>query len=95
VTDSRHDFAVGVQGPTTTTMQRFGSMVVLLSGVALIAAFVPGVTLIALIMAVFALALGILCLVLDNRFNVLGLAGTVAASAAVSLSIIMGLVYGS
>jgi hypothetical protein len=76
-------------------MQRFGSMVVLLSGVALIAAFIPGVTLMALVIAVLALALGILCLVLDNSFNVLGLIGTVAASAAVSLAIIMGLVYGS
>jgi hypothetical protein len=76
-------------------MQRFGSMVVLLSAVALIAAFIPGVTLIALVVAVLALALGILCLALDSSFNVLGLIGTVAASAAVSLAIIMGLVYGS
>ncbi|MHA6669556.1 hypothetical protein ACX3O0_11880 [Homoserinimonas sp. A447] len=95
MTDSRRDYAVGVQRPSTATMRRFGSMVILVGGVALIGAFIPGVTLTALIVAVLGLALGILCLVLDHSFNVLGLIGTVMSSAAVSLAIIMGLVYGS
>jgi hypothetical protein len=95
VTDSRQDYAVGVQGPPTATMKRFGSMVVLVSVIALVGAFIPGITLFALVLAVVGLALGILCLIIDQRFNVLGLVGTVASSAAVSLSIIMGIVYGS
>lgn len=76
-------------------MKRFGSMVVLVSGVALAGAFVPGITLYALILAVIGLALGIVCLIIDDSVNLLGLLGTVVASAAVSLSIIMGIVYGS
>ena len=59
VTDSRHDFAVRLQRPPTETMQRFGSMVVLVGGMALAGAFIPGVTLAALILAVIGLVLGI------------------------------------
>jgi len=76
-------------------MQRFGSMVVLVGAVALVAAFVPGVTFFALILAVFGLALGIACLIIDRSFNVAALIGTLVASAAVSLAIIMGFVYGA
>jgi hypothetical protein len=68
-------------------------MVVLVSVVALIGAFIPGITLFALIVGVIGLALGIVCLAIDPSFNVLGLAGTVASSAAVSLAIIMGIAY--
>jgi hypothetical protein len=76
-------------------MQRFGSMVVMLGAVALVGAFIPGVTFFALILALVGLALGIVCLVIDRSFNVLGLVGTLVSSAAVSLAIIMGIVYGS
>jgi len=76
-------------------MRRLGTMVVLLSGIALVGAFIPGITLIALVVAVVSLALGILCLIIDPSFNALALLGTVVASAAVSLSIIMGIAYGS
>ena len=76
-------------------MMRFGTMVLLTSVVALAGAFIPGVTLFALVLAVIGLALGIVCLIIDRSFNALGLVGTVVSSAAVSLSIIMGIVYGS
>lgn len=76
-------------------MNRFGSMVVLVGAVALVAAFIPGFTLAALLVGVLALALGIVCLVIDPSFNVLALMGTITASAAVSLAIIMGLVFGA
>ena len=70
-------------------------MVILVSAVALIGAFIPGITLFALILAVIGLALGIVCLAIDPSFNLLGLIGTVSSSAAVSLAIIMGITYGS
>jgi hypothetical protein len=76
-------------------MKRFGSMVVLVGGMALAGAFIPGITLGALILAVVGLVLGIACLIMDESFNTLGLIGTLVASAAVSLSIIMAIVYGS
>jgi hypothetical protein len=76
-------------------MQRLGSMVVLVGAVALVGAFIPGVTFFALLLAIVGLALGIGCLVMDRSFNVAGLIGTLVASAAVSLAIIMGIVYGS
>lgn len=95
MTDSTRDVVGGTQRPPTATMQRFGSMVVLVGVVALVGAFIPGVTFFALLLAVLALALGITCLVIDSSFNVAGLTGTLVASAAVSLAIIMGIVYGS
>ena len=76
-------------------MKRFGSMVVLVGGMALAGAFILGLTFAALILAILGLALGIACLIIDDSVNALGLIGTVVASAAVSLSIIMGIVYGS
>lgn len=76
-------------------MRRFGFMVVLVGAIALVGAFIPGVTVFVLVLAVVGLALGIICLVLDRSFNVLGLIGTLVSSAAVSLAIIMGIVYGS
>lgn len=76
-------------------MRRFGSMVVLLGGIALIGALIPSITIVALILAVVGLALGIVCLTLDHSFNMLALLGTVVSSAAVSLAIIMGFAYGS
>ena len=84
-----------IQGAPTATMRRFGSMVILVSVVALVGAFIPGITLFALILAVIGLALGIVCLILDPSFNLLGLIGTVSSSAAVSLAIIMGIAFGS
>jgi len=75
-------------------MQRFGSLVVLMSVVALVGAFIPVVTLFALMLAIAGIALGLICLALDRSFNVAGLIGTVLSSAAVSLAIIMGIVYG-
>ena len=75
-------------------MQRFGSLVVLMSVVALVGAFIPVVTLFALMLAVAGIVLGPICLALDRSFNVAGLIGTVLSSAAVSLAIIMGIVYG-
>lgn len=81
--------------PPSATMRRFGFVVVLVGAVALIGAFIPGLTIVALILAVIGLGLGIVCLILDQSFNTLALIGTVVSSAAVSLSIIMGIVYGS
>ena len=76
-------------------MQRFGSMVVLAGAIALVGAFIPGITFFALLLGLAGLALGIVCLIIDRSFNVLGLIGTLVSSAAVSLAIIMGIVYGS
>lgn len=76
-------------------MSRFGSMVLFAGALALVAAFIPGFTIAALLVGVLGLALGIVCLLIDRSFNVLALIGTITASAAVSLAIIMGLVYGS
>jgi hypothetical protein len=76
-------------------MHRFGSMVVLVGAVSLVGAFIHGIALFALVLAVIGLALGILCLILDRSFNVAALVGTIVSSAAVSLSIIMGIAYGS
>jgi hypothetical protein len=95
MTDSQRDYMVRVRRAPTETMKRFGSMVVLVSAVALIGAFIPGVTLFALVLGVLGLALGIVCLIIDPSFNVRGLLGTVVSSGAVSLSIIMGIAYGS
>ena len=95
MTDSQRDYMLRVRRATTETMKRFGTMVVLVSVIALIGAFIPGMTLFALIIGVIGLVLGIVCLVIDPSFNVLGLVGTVASSAAVSLAIIMGIAYGS
>lgn len=94
MTDSRREVYLGVQRTPSLTMQRFGSLVVVVSVVALAGAFVPGVTLFALVLGVAGIALGLTCLSLDRSFNVAGLIGTVVSSAAVSLSIIMGIVYG-
>lgn len=95
MTDSRRDLVGVTQRPPTTTMQRFGSMVVLVSAIALVGAFIPGVTFVALILAIVGLVLGIACLIIDRSFNVAGLIGTVISSAAISFSIFMGIVYGS
>ena len=70
-------------------------MVVLVGAVALVAAFIPGMTIFALLVGVLGLALGIVCLIIDHSFNVQALIGTITASAAVSLAIIMGFVYGA
>lgn len=75
-------------------MRRYASMVVLLGAAGLVGAFVPGVTLVALLVALIGLGLGVFGLIIDRSFNMRALGGTILSSAAVSASIIMGLVYG-
>ena len=74
-------------------MRRFGLAVVLFGAIALVSAFIPGVTIFALVVALVGLALGIPCLILDRSFNLAALIGTIVSSGAVSMAIIMGLVY--
>ena len=77
----------------TKFMRRFGFLVAMIGLGAPIGSFVPAANLGALILAIVGLCLGMLCLILDRRFNLPAFAGTLISSAAVSMSIIMGFIY--
>jgi hypothetical protein len=73
-------------------LRNFGIAAIVIAAIALIAAFIPLLSIPAGVFGLIAMAIGILCLVRDPGFNTPALLGTLLASVAVTASVIMSIV---
>jgi hypothetical protein len=77
---------------SAASLRNFGIAAIVMAALALIAAFIPLLSIPAGALGLVAMAIGILCLVRDPGFNSPALVGTLLSSAAVSASVIMTIV---
>jgi hypothetical protein len=84
--------AVAVVVASSAQFRILGIASIVIAALALIAAFIPLVSIPAGVLGLIAMAIGILSLVRDPGFNTPALVGTLLSSASVSASVIMTIV---
>jgi hypothetical protein len=92
VTQTQPREAVTAIVASVAPLRNFGIAAIVIAALALIAAFIPLLSIPAGLLGLISMAIGILCLVRDPGFNTPALIGTVLSSVAVSASVIMSIV---
>jgi hypothetical protein len=92
VTQTQPREAVAGLVASAAPLRNFGIAAIVIAAIALIAAFIPLLSIPAGALGLIAMAIGIMCLVRDPGFNSHALVGTLLSSAAVSAAVIMTIV---